>query len=119
MIALNRKSKIHRCMSVFHCCIINVGNELLTLVDDREEVGCHEWLIITPSKLPNDLNISQLTEDYISLSADEIKKLLVEYKKDQNAISQMVKQNRLDMFFNLCSSIISEQLIQTDVEMIE
>ena len=76
-------------------------------MDDREEIGCHEWLIITPSKLPNDLNISQLTEDYNSLSADQIKKLLVEYKKDQNVISQMVNHNRLDMFFNLCSSLIS------------
>jgi hypothetical protein len=119
MIVLKKKSKKHLYTSVFYYCIISVGNVLLTLVDDRDEVMCHEWLIVTPSKLPNDLNISVLTEDYNSLSVDQIKKLLAEYKKDQTAISQMVEQNRLDMFFNLCSSIISEQLIQADVEMIQ
>lgn len=92
---------------------------ILTVVNDTDEVAHHDWLVVTPSQIPNDLNISQLTEEYSFLSADDIKRLLLEYKKDHVKISQMVQQNRLDMFFKLCSSIIREQLTNADVEMIE
>lgn len=88
-------------------------------MDDRDEIACHEWLVVIPSQIPNDLNISQLSEDYNFLPADQVKVLFAEYKKDHNLISQMVEHNRLDMFFKLCSSIIGDQLIQADVEMIE
>jgi hypothetical protein len=88
-------------------------------VDDRDDVSCHDWLVVIPSEIPNDINISNLAEDYSSLSSEPIKRLFEEYKKDQTAISQMVEQNRLDMFFNLCSSIIRDQLTQDDARMIE
>ena len=88
-------------------------------MDDRDDVSCHDWLVVIPSEIPNDINIYNLAEDYSSLSSEQIKRLFEEYKKDQTAISQMVEQNRLDMFFNLCSSIISDQLTQDDAKMIE
>ncbi len=104
----------------FLSCTIGVSHISFTLshtclVEDRDEIFCHDWLVVKPSQIKTDISLADLGQEYPSLSGDQLAQLFQEYQSDQEQVQKNVESSRLDLFFEECVSDHQARLMEQEM----
>ena len=83
-------------------------------MEDREEIFCHDWLVVKPSQIKADIALADLGQEYPSLSGDQLAQLFQEYQADQEQVQKYVASSGLDLFFEECVSDHQARLMEQE-----